>query len=114
MENKIQVSKLKLFYGEHLALNKVSINVAKNSVLALIGPEGAGKTHLAHLWAAASGARPECTGPSVSQFADGLHDTSINLLIGFGKSCRRPPTADPGEVRQVFASLNIAGSSRCR
>jgi len=44
LENKIQVSKLKLFYGEHLALNKVSINVAKNSVLALIGPSGCGKS----------------------------------------------------------------------
>ncbi len=44
MENKIQVSKLKLYYGEHLALNKVSINVAKNSVLALIGPSGCGKS----------------------------------------------------------------------
>jgi phosphate transport system ATP-binding protein len=44
MENKIQVSKLKLFYTEHLALNKVSIDVAKNSVLALIGPSGCGKS----------------------------------------------------------------------
>ena len=44
MENKIQVSKLKLFYGEHLALNQVSINVVKNSVLALIGPSGCGKS----------------------------------------------------------------------
>ena len=44
MEKKIQVSKLKLYYGEHLALNKVSINVMKNSVLALIGPSGCGKS----------------------------------------------------------------------
>ena len=44
MENKIQVSKLKLYYGEHLALNKVSIDVVKNSVLALIGPSGCGKS----------------------------------------------------------------------
>ena len=44
MENKIQVSKLKLYYSEHLALNKVSIDVAKNSVLALIGPSGCGKS----------------------------------------------------------------------
>jgi phosphate transport system ATP-binding protein len=42
--NKIQVSKLKLYYGEHLALNKVSIDVVKNSVLALIGPSGCGKS----------------------------------------------------------------------
>ena len=44
MENKIQVSKLKLYYTEHLALNKVSIDVARNSVLALIGPSGCGKS----------------------------------------------------------------------
>ena len=44
MENKIQVSKLELYYGEHLALNQVSINVVKNSVLALIGPSGCGKS----------------------------------------------------------------------
>ena len=44
MENKIQVNKLKLYYGDHLALNKVSINVVKNSVLALIGPSGCGKS----------------------------------------------------------------------
>jgi len=44
MEKKIQVGKLKLYYGEHLALNKVSIDVMKNSVLALIGPSGCGKS----------------------------------------------------------------------
>lgn len=44
MENKIQVKKLKLYYGENLALNKVSIDVVKNSVLALIGPSGCGKS----------------------------------------------------------------------
>jgi len=44
MENKIQVNKLKLYYGEHLALNKVSIDVVENSVLALIGPSGCGKS----------------------------------------------------------------------
>lgn len=44
VENKIQVSKLKLYYTDHLALNKVSIDVATNSVLALIGPSGCGKS----------------------------------------------------------------------
>ena len=44
MENKIQVSKLKLYYGEHLALNNVSINIVENSVQALIGPSGCGKS----------------------------------------------------------------------
>ena len=44
MENKLQVNKLRLFYGDHLALNRVSIHVAKHSVLALIGPSGCGKS----------------------------------------------------------------------
>ena len=44
MENKIQVNKLKLYYGENMALNKVTINVVKNSVFALIGPSGCGKS----------------------------------------------------------------------
>ena len=44
MSNKIQANKLKLYYGESLALKKVSLGVEKNSVLALIGPSGCGKS----------------------------------------------------------------------
>jgi len=44
VEQKIQVNKLKLYYGDVLALNKVSININKNSVIALIGPSGCGKS----------------------------------------------------------------------
>lgn len=44
MNNKIQVNKLKLYYGETLALKKISLNVVANSVLALIGPSGCGKS----------------------------------------------------------------------
>lgn len=44
MDVKIQVSKLKLYYGEALALKKISIDVPKNNVLALIGPSGCGKS----------------------------------------------------------------------
>ena len=44
MDYKIQVNKLKLYYGETLALKKISINVLENSVLALIGPSGCGKS----------------------------------------------------------------------
>lgn len=44
MDLKIQANKLKLYYGDVLALKKVSINVIKNSVLALIGPSGCGKS----------------------------------------------------------------------
>ncbi|MEG6586188.1 phosphate ABC transporter ATP-binding protein PstB [Dendrosporobacter sp. 1207_IL3150] len=44
MEYKIQANKLKLYYGEALALKKITIPVVKNSVLALIGPSGCGKS----------------------------------------------------------------------
>ncbi len=44
MDYKIQVSKLKLYYGDVLALKKISLNVQPNSVLALIGPSGCGKS----------------------------------------------------------------------
>lgn len=44
MDVKIQVNKLKLYYGESLALKKISLDVEKNHVLALIGPSGCGKS----------------------------------------------------------------------
>lgn len=44
MQVKIQANKLKLYYGETMALKNISLNIAKNSVLALIGPSGCGKS----------------------------------------------------------------------
>ncbi len=44
MNYKIQVNKLKLYYGDVLALKKISIDIAENGVLALIGPSGCGKS----------------------------------------------------------------------
>lgn len=44
MDYKIHVNKLKLYYGDALALKKISLSVEKNSLLALIGPSGCGKS----------------------------------------------------------------------
>ncbi|WP_371365643.1 Phosphate import ATP-binding protein PstB 3 [Sporomusa rhizae] len=44
MNFKIQVNKLKLYYGDILALKKISIDIPENSVVALIGPSGCGKS----------------------------------------------------------------------
>jgi phosphate transport system ATP-binding protein len=44
MDYKIQATRLQLYYGDTLALKKISIDVIKNSVLALIGPSGCGKS----------------------------------------------------------------------
>lgn len=44
MKFKIQVNKLKLYYGDILALKKISIDIPENSVVALIGPSGCGKS----------------------------------------------------------------------
>lgn len=44
MDYKIYVNKLKLYYGDVLALKKISLGVESNSVVALIGPSGCGKS----------------------------------------------------------------------
>jgi len=44
MNDKIRINKLTLYYGETMALKKVSFTVHKNSVMALIGPSGCGKS----------------------------------------------------------------------
>lgn len=41
---KIEVNKLQLFYGDTLALKKISLKIEKNSVVAFIGPSGCGKS----------------------------------------------------------------------
>ena len=43
-ENKIEVSKLNLYYTDFHALKNVDINIAKNAVTAFIGPSGCGKS----------------------------------------------------------------------
>ena len=44
MDYKIHVNKLTLYYGDVLALKKISLGVDKNRVVALIGPSGCGKS----------------------------------------------------------------------
>jgi phosphate transport system ATP-binding protein len=44
IENKIEVSKLNLYYTDFHALKDIGINIAQNSVTALIGPSGCGKS----------------------------------------------------------------------
>ena len=41
---KIEVSRLRLYYGESLALKDVSLDIEENTVMALIGPSGCGKS----------------------------------------------------------------------
>ncbi|MCY4401040.1 MAG: phosphate ABC transporter ATP-binding protein [Candidatus Poribacteria bacterium] len=46
MENKIEISDLKVFYGDVQALNGISLNVYPNEILGIIGPAQSGKTTL--------------------------------------------------------------------
>ncbi len=46
MENKIEISDLKVSYGETQALNGISMNVYPNEILGIIGPAQSGKTTL--------------------------------------------------------------------
>lgn len=42
----LKINAISKKYGQHIALNKVSISVAKGSIFGLMGPNGAGKTSL--------------------------------------------------------------------
>lgn len=44
MRDKIVVENLDLFYGDHKALNNISLTMPEKSVTALIGPSGCGKS----------------------------------------------------------------------
>jgi phosphate transport system ATP-binding protein len=44
IENKIEVSKLNLYYTDFHALKNVDMNIEKNAVTAFIGPSGCGKS----------------------------------------------------------------------
>lgn len=46
MENKIQTKNLSFYYAEKPAITNISLDIKKNSVLALIGPSGCGKSTL--------------------------------------------------------------------
>jgi len=46
VENKIEISDLKVFYGDVQALNGISLNVYPNEILGIIGPAQSGKTTL--------------------------------------------------------------------
>lgn len=44
MKGTISVQQLRLFYGDHEALKKISITIQPQTVMALIGPSGCGKS----------------------------------------------------------------------
>ncbi|MGB9791765.1 MAG: phosphate ABC transporter ATP-binding protein PstB [Thermacetogeniaceae bacterium] len=46
VRNKIEIRGLNVFYGSHHVLKNIDLNVAINSVTALIGPSGCGKSTL--------------------------------------------------------------------
>ncbi|MCG9127259.1 phosphate ABC transporter ATP-binding protein [Candidatus Poribacteria bacterium] len=46
MENKIEISDLKVNYGDKPALNGISFNIVQNEILGIIGPAQSGKTTL--------------------------------------------------------------------
>ncbi|MDE3741841.1 ABC transporter ATP-binding protein [Maribacter polysaccharolyticus] len=46
MDNILVTKEVTKRFGEHIALNKVSLEIPKNSIYGLLGPNGAGKTTL--------------------------------------------------------------------
>ena len=79
MSSLLKVENVVKVYGDYRALNKVSIDVPKNSIFGLLGPNGAGKTTLIRII-------NQITGPDEGQiFLDGEklnpnHIASIGYL----------------------------------
>ena len=46
LNNVIEIKNVSVFYGEHTALDNVTLSVGQNDFLGIIGPNGAGKTTL--------------------------------------------------------------------
>jgi phosphate transport system ATP-binding protein len=93
--NKFTIQRLSFWYGVHQALFDISLNIPKNSVLAVIGPSGCGKTTFLRML------------NRMSDLAEGARHTGEILLDGvdiFG------PALDTAELRRrvgmVFQKSN--------
>jgi branched-chain amino acid transport system ATP-binding protein len=93
----LEVRDLSLHYGKHLALDRVSLNVAKGETVVILGANGAGKSSLlkaiAGLETCASTSRVQFTGQD-------LHNRKPHLIVEDG-------IALVPEGRGVFGDLTV-------
>jgi chromosomal replication initiation ATPase DnaA len=71
-----------------------------NRIMLLVGPEGAGKSHLAAIWAEASGAR--------STTANGLTAEAVPAALVTGALVVEDPKAREFDERALFHLMNLA------
>ena len=95
----IVTKNLTRFFGETLAVNQLSLDVAKGEVFGLLGPNGAGKTTMVRMLAALL--RPTSGEAWVAGYQVGTNDQEIRRRIGL------LPEA-PGLYDALTAEQNLA------
>ena len=80
----LETSDLSVAYGENTAVNGVSIQVPKNSVVSLIGPSGCGKSTLLRCF---------------NRMNDLIPSAIVKGSVNFGGQDIYAPDVDPAEIR---------------
>lgn len=90
MKNAIEIENIKKFYGNHLVLDKVSLQVCKGEIFGILGVNGAGKTTML-----------ECM-EGFRTYEEGA--IKVNGTIGIQlQSASLPPYIKPKEVLELFS-----------
>ena len=75
----LEIKHLSVFYGQHRAVEGVSLNVAQGEVVVMLGANGAGKSTLLR---AVSGLLPKMAGSAI--FLDHETGTPCDCRSGYG------------------------------
>lgn len=81
--------------------------------LALCGPEGAGKTHLAHVFMAESGAATVAARDLTAADAPGLVARGAAVVEDVDRIADLPPDRAPGAEAALFHLMNLAAAEGC-
>ncbi|MBE0620051.1 MAG: ABC transporter ATP-binding protein, partial [Burkholderiales bacterium] len=94
----LEIRGVSVFYGQHHALNGVSLDVPKGEIVAILGSNGAGKTTLLKAVAGLQPAEPACR---ISLDGRPLHGLAPHEIVEAG-------LALVPEGRGIFADLTVA------
>ena len=101
----IQVEALTKYYGDTLALDKLSFQVAEGEILGFLGPNGAGKTTTMRML---TGYMPPSEGTATVAGYDIFHDSiKVRQRVGY-----MPETVPLYREMSVYSYLNFMASIR--
>ena len=78
----LEISAVSAFYGKHLALDNVSLNVGRGEIVVILGANGAGKTTLLKV---IGGLVPASTGARIADCTSGFRAVNRRVLASFAR-----------------------------